>query len=66
MAECLNRHGGLTEPEPRDNAARHVSVLDVDGLLSAIWNDYAEFDADPKLNELALAGKLKPFPANLK
>lgn len=41
-----------------------VSVFEVDALLHALWFNYIEFD--DRINELALAGKLKPFPEYLK
>jgi hypothetical protein len=48
---------GLPAPAPLS------MVMDIDGLIERIWNQY--HDLDEAFNDLALEGRLKPFPAQL-
>ncbi|PIE71617.1 MAG: hypothetical protein CSA22_01980 [Deltaproteobacteria bacterium] len=63
LKSCLDKHGDLTEVMDKGNKVL-VSVLDVGGLVYAVMNNY--FEIDDRINQLALEGKLKPFPERSK
>ncbi len=61
IADCLDKYGRLTSANL--GSGLHAAMFDIDALNHALWNNYQEINEN--FNELALAGKLKPFPKYL-
>lgn len=61
MVNNLKKTGMLTGGKP---IGLVPVILEVDYMFMTIWNSYLEIDKE--FNQLALDGKLKPFPKSLK
>lgn len=61
MIQNLRSRGDLLETGKGSRI--HIGVIQVGGLVLSILYDFLELD--PELNQLALEGRLKPFPTSL-